>query len=190
MSGKLIKGLIALVVVVFAAAYLGSPVIASQNLVKAAKAGDEAALDRLVDFPAFRTSLKEELNVRLVAEMRADLGDSGRGNVLGGLGMILAPALISGAVDAFVTAPAIATMVRTAEPPSTTPTGNVTPPPADKGADEDKVRRSYGYRDLNTFVVTLRRDDKPAEQVDLLMQRRGLFAWKLAGIDLTPTEPA
>ena len=188
MSGKLIKALVAVVVVAFAAAYLGSPVLASQALVKAAKAGDEAALDRLVDFPAFRTSLKEELNARLVAEMRADLGDSGRGNVLSGLGMILAPSLISGAVDAFVNAPAIATMVRTAEAPATTPTGAVTPPPAEKAADEDRVNRSYGYRDLNTFVVTLRRDDKPDDQVDLLMQRRGLFAWKLAGIDLTPPE--
>jgi len=186
MSGKLIKALVAIVVVAFAAAYLGSPVLASQALVKAAKAGDEAALDRLVDFPAFRTSLKEELNARLVAEMRADLGDNDRGNVLSGLGMILAPSLISGAVDAFVNAPAIASMVRTAEAPATTPTGRVTPPPAEKATDEDKVRRSYGYRDLNTFVVTLRRDDKPNEQVDLLMQRRGLFAWKLAGIDLTP----
>ena len=186
MNGKLIKALVAVVVVAFAAAYLGSPVLASQALVKAAKAGDEATLERLVDFPAFRTSLKEELNARLVAEMRADLGDSGRGNVLSGLGMILAPSLISGAVDAFVNAPAIASMVRTAEAPATTRTGNVTPPSAEQTADEDRVRRSYGYRDLNTFVVTLRRDDKPEDQVELLMKRRGLFAWKLAGIDLTP----
>ena len=71
-----------------------------------------------------------------------------------------------------------------------TPTGNVAPPPGDQAAgDDEKVRRSYGYRDLNTFVVTLRRDDRPTEQVELLMDRRGLFNWKLAGIDLTPVDP-
>lgn len=187
MNRKAVKAVVAVVVVAFAAAWLGSPVLAAQALVKAAKDGDEAALERLVDFPVFRTSLKEELNARLVDQMRADMG--GRDNVLSGLGMMLAPALISGAVDAFVTAPAIAAMVRTAEAPATNPTGAVTPPPAEAASDENQVRRSYGYRNLNTFVVTLRRDDRPTEQVELLMDRRGLFGWKLAGIDLTPTDP-
>ncbi|HUH11122.1 MAG TPA: hypothetical protein VLZ73_11280, partial [Brevundimonas sp.] len=48
-----------------------------------------------------------------------------------------------------------------------------------------KVRQSWGYRDLDTFAVTLRRDDQPDEQVSLLMKRRNLFGWKLAGIDLS-----
>ena len=43
-------------------------------------------------------------------------------------------------------------------------------------------------RDLDTFAVTLKRDDQPDEQVSLLMKRRNLFGWKLAGIDLSQPE--
>ena len=37
-------------------------------------------------------------------------------------------------------------------------------------------------------AVTLTRDDQPDEQVSLLMKRRNLFGWKLAGIDLSKPE--
>ena len=58
---KLVPTLIGVAVVGFAAAYFGTPVLAARDLTEAAKTGDEAALKRLVDFPAFRTSLKDEL---------------------------------------------------------------------------------------------------------------------------------
>ena len=51
------------------------------------------------------------------------------------------------------------------------------------------MRQSWAYRDLNTFAVTLTRESRPDDPLVLLMQRRGPFSWKLAGVDLTP-EPA
>lgn len=161
-----------------------SPVIAAQALVRAAKAGDEAALERLVDFPAFRQSLKDELNARMVAELRGRNSDND--SALNSLGLLLAPTLVSGAVDAFVTPPAVAAMVREARTPATTMEGQ---PRADTPADEEKVHRSYGFRGLNTFAISLNREDRPDQRLDLLMERRGLFVWKLAAIDLTPVDP-
>ena len=73
------------------------------------------ALERLVDFPAFRESLKTELTARLMAEMRDD--PRAADSVLGGLGMLLGPMLVDGAVEALVTPPTIAAMVRNAEAP-------------------------------------------------------------------------
>jgi len=174
----LIKGILALAVVSFVVAYFGTPFVAVNNLVAAAKAGDEAALERLVDFPAFRDSLKDELTARLMAEARADsrLNDS----ALGGLGMMLGPMLVGGAVDALVNAPTVAAMVRTAETPD--PTDRIDPPPAEE--DGPDIRQSYGYRDLNTFVLTLTDPDRPTQPLKLLMKRHGLFGWKLAGVDL------
>ena len=179
MNQKLIIRLGGAAVAVFVLAYAASPLLAARSLVQAAKTGDEQALERQVDFPAFRASLKAELSDRMVAEMRKDsrLGDSG----LSGLGMLLAPTLVSGAVDAFVTPQAISVMVQEGRAPKP----DVSPQSDKAEPRQDKVHQSWGYRGLNTFAVTLTREDQPDEQVSLLMQRRGLFRWKLAGIDLS-----
>ena len=180
MNRKVLTGVIATGVLLFLGAYFASPVLAARGLISAAKAGDEAKLERLVDFPAFRESLKEELNARLRAEMRADL--SARDSALAGLGMMLAPSLIGGAVDALVTPSAVAAMVRTAEAPDPTDRTAADEP---RGDDGGELRQSYGYRGLNTFAVTLSDPDSPERRLVLLMERRNLFAWRLAGVDLT-----
>lgn len=168
------------VVALLAVAWLASPLFAVRVLVNAARQGDAATLERMVDFPAFRDSLKDELNTRLRSEMRRDLAK--KDSALSGLGMMLAPVLVSGAVDAFVTPEAVAAMVQTAEAPDPTDLQPPEPKPTD-GADDD-IRRSYSYRGLNTFVVRLTDPDHADEPLDLLMERRGLFSWKLAGVDL------
>ena len=186
MNQKLIIRLGGAAVAVFVLAYAASPLLAARSLVQAAKTGNEQALERQVDFPAFRASLKAELSDRMVAEMRKDsrLGDSG----LSGLGMLLAPALVSGAVDAFVTPQAIAVMVQEGQGPKPDQAKPEAGPKPQSKPESKKVRQSWGYRDLDTFAVTLTRDDQPDEQVSLLMKRRNLFGWKLAGIDLSAPE--
>ena len=184
MNQKLIIRLGGAAVAVFVLTYAASPLLAARSLVQAARTGDEKALERQVDFPAFRASLKDELSERMVAEMREDsrLGDSG----LSGLGMLLAPALVGGAVDAFVTPQAISAMVQEGEAPK--PDLAKVEPETGTRSESKKVRQSWGYRDLDTFAVTLTRDDQPDERVSLLMKRRNLFGWKLAGIDLSKPE--
>jgi hypothetical protein len=182
MNQKLIIRLGGTVVAVFVLAYAASPLLAARSLVQAAKTGDEQALERQVDFPAFRASLKDELSARMVAEMRKDDRLGG----LSGLGMLLAPTLVSGAVDAFVTPQAIAVMVQEGQAPK--PDLAKVEPDVGPKPESKKVRQSWGYRDLDTFAVTLTRDDQPDEQVSLLMKRRNLFGWKLAGIDLSAPE--
>ena len=173
----LIWGVVLIALLVVGGLYAFSPILSARALVKAGQTGDAAALERLVDFPAFRLSLKEQLNARMVAELK------GNDAALGGLGMLIGPALISAAVDAFVTPQAVASMVKTAEAPVAEP-GEPIKPSTDAPPKADQVHESYGYRDLNTFAVTLTRDDRPNERLDLLMKRRGLFGWKLAAVDL------
>ena len=182
MNQKLIIRLGGAAVAVFVLAYAASPLLAARSLVQAAKTGNEQALERQVDFPAFRASLKDELSARMVAEMRKDDRLGG----LSGLGMLLAPTLVSGAVDAFVTPQAISAMVQEGEAPK--PDLAKVEPETGTRSESKKVRQSWGYRDLDTFAVTLTRDDQPDEQVSLLMKRRNLFGWKLAGIDLSAPE--
>ena len=73
MRRKLWVGAAVAAVAVFVGAYALSPVFAAQALIRAGKAGDAAALERLVDFPAFRASLKDELNQAL-ALLAKELG--------------------------------------------------------------------------------------------------------------------
>jgi len=182
---KLTLTVLILAAVAFLVAYFGSPFLAVRQLVDAAEAGDAAKLERQVDFPAFRASLKEELNARLAGEMTRKL--SARDSALGGLGMLLAPSLVSGAVDALVTPNSVSAMVREARAPNPR---DAVAPPADTRPEGDKteIRQSYRYRSFDTFVLTLTDEKRPDRTLDLLMERRGLFDWKLAGIDLTPDE--
>lgn len=175
MNRKLITGVVAAAVLA-AAGFVASPWLAAKALGDAAERGDVRELERLVDFPSLRDSMKQEANARLVQEMRAE------GGTLGGLGALLGPALISGAVDALVTPQGVAVMVRTGQEPETEP--GATPK-----TDEPEPERTLGYRDLNTFAIgfkDVRRDDRA---VTLLMKRDGLFGWKLAAIDLPDKAP-
>ena len=186
MSKKLIAGL-TFAVAAFLVAYFVSPVLAVRGLTAAARTGDEATLRERVDFPAFRASLKEELNAELMVRMRADPRSDNP--VLSGLGMLLAPSLVSGAVDAFVTPQAIAAMVRSAKAPDPVARPGPVAPAEATESGRDTVHQSWAYRDLDTFAVTLTNDEHPDQHLALLMERRGLFSWKLAGIDLTaPSE--
>lgn len=165
--------------VVFIAAYAASPIVAARGLVSAAKSGNVAALERHVDFPAFRDSLKDQLGQRLMGELGKSKSDRG----MAALGMVFGKSLIEGVVDTLITPDTIATMVQQGEAPSARQAlkGDRLPDKPDS-----RVRQSWSYRGLNTFAVTLTRDDKPDEQVALLMSRRNLFQWKLSGVDLTP----
>ncbi|WEK40871.1 MAG: DUF2939 domain-containing protein [Candidatus Brevundimonas colombiensis] len=180
MTRKIIIGAVIVGIVALAVALFASPFLTAQNIVRAARAGDAAALERQVDFPAFRASLKSELNARARLEIRERAkGDRG----LAALGMLLAPSLVEGAVDNFVTPQGVAAMVRSGETPKPE-----RPTPADDtpAAPKDKLHQSWAYRGLNRFAVTLTRDDRPNDELVLILERRGPFSWKLAGVDLTP----
>lgn len=176
---KIIVGLAVVALVLFVAAWSIAPVLAAQSLVRAARAGDERRIESLVDFPSLRTSLKEELNAELIERMRRDprVVESG----LGGLGMMLAPMLLSGAVETLITPEVVANMVVTAEAPD--PARPSDPDPTDK-RDADDIHQSWGYRSLNEFAVTLTDRDRPDDRLALIMVRYGLFDWKLAAVDL------
>lgn len=184
MNKKLMVGVAAGALALFALAWATAPVFTAQALIGAAKSGDEPRLEQLVDFPVLRESMKAELQAELVSRMRRDprVAESG----LGGLGIMLAPMLVSGAVDVLVTPEVVADMVRTAEAPD--PTRPADPDPADR-ADADDIHQSWGYRSLNEFAVTLTDRDRPDDRLALILERRGLFEWKLAAVDIQAGRP-
>jgi hypothetical protein len=178
LNRKLITGLAVVGGIAFLGWFAATPYLAAKALGEAAERGDARALERLVDFPALRDSMKTEFNERLVGEMRA----RGEDDPLGGLGAFLGPAIISGAVDALVTPQAVSLMVKSGE----TPEAGRDPAAAD---DRPEPKRTLGYRDLNTFAIGFHDVEREDRAVTLLMKRDGLFGWKLAAIDLPETPP-
>jgi hypothetical protein len=180
MKKSLIVGVAVGALALFGIAWAAAPVLTAKALVRAAKAGDERKVEAMVDFPALRESLKAELNAELAARMSRDprLADSG----LGGLGMMLAPMILSGAVDAVVTPQVVTRMVTTAEAPD--PNRRSGPEPMGEKAKGKDIHQSWGYRGFNQFAVTLTERSRPDEHLALILERRGLFDWKLAAVDL------
>ena len=189
MNSKLLIGIAAAAVIAVVGAWAAAPVFAGQALIRAAKAGDADKLERLVDFPALRASMKDELGRELARRIRNDprVADSG----LGGLGYVLAPMVLSGAVDTLITPEVVAQMVMTAEAPD--PTDDETrereSDAVDRRDDRD-IHQSWGYRSLDQFAVTLTDRDQPDQHLALILERRGLFSWKLAAVDLQAEQGA
>ncbi|MDR3506268.1 MAG: DUF2939 domain-containing protein [Caulobacteraceae bacterium] len=192
-------GIAAAVLALVMGAYLASPLVAVDALRAAAKSGDRDRLEQLTDFPAVRAHLKEDLSARLLVKLRSDpeLAHS----PLAGLGLILGPAIVDRAIDAYVTPDAVAAMIRGGKAPQ--PGLGVRPErPDEDGAvpaggdrvgddrvgDErrarDRPRVRMAYADLDHFRVTVGRADRPDQALGLVLQRRDLFWWRLTRIEL------
>ena len=154
--------------------YFASPLLAFNDLKNAARDGNRDKLERLVDFPAVRESLKSQLQASFMARMNAD--PEMKDNPFSGLAMMMVPAMVGGAVDAYVTADGMANIVEGRKPAEK---GGTTTAPT---APVDEPRTSYGYTDLDTFKVKIDTDE--TEPLALVMRRQGLFTWQLKRIDL------
>lgn len=182
----LTSGAVSLVVVALIAAYLASPVLALHSLTEAAKAGDRAKLERLIDFPAVRDSLKSQLKAAMTRAVEQD--PELRDNPFAAFGQLLMVGVVDKAVDAFATPDAIAQMVATSRAPS-----KISPSEQGPRVETAKPRAKsdteirYGYQGLDRFKATYRDKAKPEEPVfGLTLERQGLFRWKLVRIDLAP----
>ena len=168
------------------AGYFVSPILALQTLNAAARSGDKARLESAVDFPAVRESLKSQLKAAMTRKFAED--PKLRDNPFAAFGQRLLVGVVDKAVEAYATPDAIATMVATnkapakIEQPAGASTG-ATPPPEAKPKPASESERHMGYEDLNHFRATYR-DRRDGETFGLVLERRGVFAWKLVRIEL------
>ncbi|WP_321953088.1 DUF2939 domain-containing protein [Paraburkholderia bannensis] len=192
---------VAAVVVVTALGYAyASPYLALNSLKQAADARDAAALSEYVDYPALRVSLKQQVGEMLQRRIQAQHSS----NPLLMLGAVIGAALIGPLVDAYATPEGVAALLngmpptgkpgeRPAPPPSTpassAPAEAAPPAPANTQAEAPQPRpqASAGYRSLNTFAVTWQRSAN-GERYAAILQRHGLFSWKLAAVELNPAD--
>ncbi|WP_042297665.1 DUF2939 domain-containing protein [Paraburkholderia bannensis] len=193
---------VAAVVVVTALGYAyASPYLALNSLKQAADARDAAALSEYVDYPALRVSLKQQVGEMLQRRIQAQHSS----NPLLMLGAVIGAALIGPLVDAYATPEGVAALLngmpptgkpgeRPAPPPPSTPASSTPaeaapPAPASTQAEAPQPRpqASAGYRSLNAFAVTWQRSAN-GERYAAILQRHGLFSWKLAAVELNPAD--
>lgn len=168
----------------FAAAYFGSPFLALHNLQEAARSGDRDQLENLVDFPRVREGLKASFTAYMVRSMRSDPQMANK--TFAGLGLLIAPAIVDRAIDAYVTPDGIAALVKSGSPPKLD-TQEAQSPAAVAGPTPTL---SPSYADLDHFKVAMSRSDEPGTKLTLVLERYGLFGWKLVRIDFDiPSQP-
>ena len=164
----------AVLVMLFAAVWLYfTPHLAMRRLQTAAEAGDTQALNELVDFPAFRESVKQGVRTAVAREI------SDRDDPLARLGGMIAGAFAAPLVDAFVTPEGIAALTEGRRP-------------SEDGGGEDRdggvrapdLEVDREYEGLDRFVIRFREKETGQERVALVMRRDGIADWKLAGVRL------
>lgn len=185
---------VALAAVLFVAALgflYASPYLALDRVKRAADARDAQTVNEYVDFPALRSSLKEQVAALLTR--RIDVQKSG--NPLAILGAMIGAALVGPLVDSYATPDGVAAILN-GIPPRGVPGER---PPARPGSDASAAVASApppqpsepprppqtraGYRDINTFVVTYQHGAGDA-RYSAIFRRSGLVSWKLVAVDL------
>lgn len=164
----------------FVGAYAVSPLFGFYRIQKAAQSGDKDALEAVVDFPATREDLKEQLRTALAINMQknAELKD----NPFAGLGLMMATAMVDNLVTIYLTPQSISTMISKAQAPK--PAANEVKTVEPESTPTINMR--YGYVSLNRFRVRAINPEQPAMHLAFLMERRSLVSWKLIRIELPP----
>lgn len=161
---KKLFGWLFLAVIVGGIWFFGSQFYAANDLRQAARDGDVARLEGRVDFPAFRDSVKGQIESRIESEAEA------RGASLGPLGAKLAKAGTGVVVDTVVTPETVAQIIRTGQA-----AGLVI---SRRESEREQVAWRFERGGFNTFRLAAE------EGSGALVFRRDGLGWKLVGVDL------
>jgi hypothetical protein len=157
--------------------YLASPYISFWRFTRAVKTNDRAALERYIDFPSVRGSLKAELHGHLARAKER------KKDALSGFIERVAPDLIDQLVDAFVTPDGIVALLTDPNVArglkAQDPNAVKTPGESRQEFDFSQAHRAF-FTGLRTFAVDLKGRK--------LHFRFAGWRWRLYRIELSPNE--
>ncbi|MBV9876870.1 MAG: DUF2939 domain-containing protein [Verrucomicrobia bacterium] len=164
---------VALVILVLAA-YIVSPFFYVSSLKGAFLAGDSSKLANLVDFPALRDSLKEEV-ATILTQQTKESPDSNQ-NPFAALTAFVGPAFLNRAVDMYCTPDAIADFVKkNGQVQRKTPSFIKIPGPSD--LDWSKLK-NFSFTGPTSFRIG-------TNQITLFARLEG-FGWKVYRLEVSP----
>lgn len=166
----------AVAAIAIAATAYASPYYALHQIKTAVAARDAEALASHVDFPALRDSVKTQLEANMASSIAAVAGSD---NPFAALGQSIAGAMLGKMVDAMVSPAGVVALVnKSAVSPQAQADDSA---PAE--GKQAKADYAAGYAGLNTFIVRAKEGDKEG---GLVLERHGIWGWKLSGIELAP----
>ena len=156
-----------------------TPYLAVQRIRHAAAAQDLVRLAGWVDFPALRASLKHNLQAGIASR---SLTVQGQPTPASALGAAVAGALLGPMVDALITPASLSRLLQGQAPAGAV----VASGRLNTSTAPGQLQTHMAYEGFNHFVLSISRagdgdDDQP---VALVLQRDGLFSWKLADLRL------
>lgn len=179
MNKTSIAGLAAAVGLLGGGYVYASPYIALHRLHSAIETRDAAAIERQVDFPALRESVKEQAKAAMLQSMQQEMAD----NPFAALGMALAGPMVDNMVNATVTPAGLRQLLasgRLVDQTGSQVSTDATVPPAG-----DPFRNvSLGYMAFDRFEVSIPAERGSAPPTRLVLARSGLVDWKLKAIAL------
>jgi hypothetical protein len=192
MNSRAVKGGVAAALVVIAAYWYWSPLLAIRQMQLAAKAGDADAFSDHVDYPRLRESFKGQFSAMLTEKMAAQSSnDDSAAKVGAALGMMLGTAMVNQFVDAMVR-PEVVIMramqegklmpKKSADGGSSTPTDSGSPAP-------QKVEWSAEHKGVDKYIAYAHRPGEAEDRrIALVLERSGFATWKLTEIRLPPLQ--
>lgn len=165
----------AVAAIALAASVYASPYYALHQMKTAIAERNVDALASHVDFPALRESIKSQLEKTMGDSIQVATASD---NPFAAMGQAMVTTMLGKMVDAMVSPEGVAAMVSKsavgADADQNTPAA---------GAQE-KTDYSVAYAGWDKFVVRAKADGD--EKGGLVLQRHGLWDWKLSAIELTP----
>lgn len=168
--GKLVGVLVLLAAVAYLAA---GPFLALLKLRSGVEARDAAQVAECVDFPALRSSLKQQLQAVVTQQAKPALEN----NPFGALGAVFAAKLADGLVEKLVTPEGLSKLL--AGQQAVAGLQGVTAPSAPTKKPLEGAR--FSYESLDRFAVSVPTDG--GEETKFILTRSGL-EWKLSGLEL------
>jgi hypothetical protein len=162
-----------------------TPYISLNQLREAVESKDLPAIERHVDFPSVRASLKEQLKAKMTEEISSNSGDDPWVNLgMGALGYAIAEPMINMAVDAYISPAGLKTLLAGSQPQQVNNSGDQDSGLPSRSSDDATV--NAGYKSLNLFVVTASdaTDSASGQVVRFNFKRSELVNWKLTSLSL------
>jgi hypothetical protein len=181
-----LKALLFTIALAIAGYWYFSPFLALQQLDAAAKRGDAAAFNNMVDFPKVRESVKTQLAALLGEHLpKLEQPDSVLGRAGAALGARLGSAMLNGVVDQLIRPETVMRAMQEHELRAGTVAG--TPPSPEQNGEKRKWDyEREGVDKLVVYAVDPKHPDQTRqEQFGLVLERSGFATWRLTGIRLS-----
>lgn len=158
-----------------AALYIASPYYTVYRLDRGLQEKDQEAIRERIDFESLRSSLKDQINGRMMSEMskKEDIKDN---PLAAGFALFLAPKLIDGMIDTVVSPAGVTALLSEGDTPEDAPQGNTS-----SVSKTERPAIAYAFFEgIDQFKVILKKKDSD-DTIRLRLERQGL-GWKLTKV--------